>query len=120
TSTSTTAPPAACTAATVIPASGGAFVDTTAGASSLAGSCGGTSGSPERVYQWTPNRSGLADISTCYRRMKFSTVLYVRRGSCANGLEAACNFDACHLTSTTRGARLSLAVTSGQTYFIVV
>src|SRR5947207_11955663 len=46
-----------CSSPTVIPAPGGTFSGTTSGTSALAGSCGRSGESPERVFQWTPTVS---------------------------------------------------------------
>src|SRR5205823_2583039 len=86
-----------CSSPTVIPAPGGTFSGTTSGTSSLAGSCGNSGTSPERVYRWTPAVSGTATIQTCGAGTSFDTVLYLRRGACASGPEVAagCNDDTC-------------------------
>src|SRR5205823_6614086 len=119
----TTTFPASCSTPTVIPAQGGTFSGTTSGTSTLAGSCGSSDTSPERVFQWTPAVSGTATIQTCGAGTTFDTVLYMRSGSCAGGLEVAagCNDDACaNATGLDRASRLTPTVTAGQTYFIVV
>ena len=118
--TTSTTLPAACVASTVIPASGGTFLGTTAGANSLTGACGSTAASPEVVYQWTPSTSGTAKINTCSSRTKFSTVVYVRRGDCRTGSDIACNQGACDASGSARGSRISVSVRSGEKYFIVV
>jgi len=121
--TTTTTFPASCSTPTVIPAQGGTFSGTTSGTSSAAGSCGSSDISPERVFQWTPAVSGTATIQTCGAGTTFDTVLYLRSGSCAGGLEVAagCNDDACfNATGLFRASRLTPTVTAGQTYYIVV
>ncbi len=123
TSTTTTTFPASCSTPTVIPAQGGTFSGTTSGTSTLAGSCGSSGTSPERVFQWTPAVSGTATIQTCGAGTTFDTVLYLRSGSCAGGLEVAagCNDDACfNAIGLFRASRLTPTVTAGQTYYIVV
>src|SRR5436309_581439 len=112
-----------CSSPTVIPAPGGTFSGTTSGTSALAGSCGSSGDSPERVYQWTPTVSGTATIQTCGAGTSFDTVLYLRSGVCASGPEVAagCNDDACaNATGLNRASRITPTVTAGQTYFIVV
>src|SRR5439155_664147 len=122
--TTTTLPGgAACSSPTAIPAPGGTFSGTTSGTSALAGSCGSSENSPERVYQWTPAVSGTATIQTCGAGTSFDTVLYLRSGVCANGPEmaAGCNDDACaNASGLFRASRITPTVTAGQAYFIVV
>jgi hypothetical protein len=109
--TPTPAPtPGTCGAPIPIPAAGGVFNGATSGPSQLMGTCNGSNVSAESVYQWTPDVSGFAKISTCGGVTDFSTVLYVRDGSCA-GAELTCVSSSC---STTVG------VTAGQPYMIVV
>src|SRR5207249_2721505 len=113
----------ACSSPTAIPAPGGTFSGTTSGTSALAGSCGSSGDSPERVYQWTPAVSGTATIQTCGAGTSFDTVLYLRSGVCASGPEmaAGCNDDACaNASGLLRASRITPTVTAGQTYFIVV
>src|SRR5439155_1219748 len=112
-----------CSSPTVVPAQGGTFSGTTSGASALAGSCGNSGTSPERVYQWTPAVSGTATIQTCGAGTSFDTVLYLRRGACASGPEVAagCNDDTCaNASGLFRASRITPTVTAGQPYFIVV
>src|SRR5438094_537774 len=112
-----------CSSPTVIPAPGGTFSGTTSGTSALAGSCGSSGDSPERVYQWTPTVSGTATIQTCGAGTSFDTVLYLRSGVCASGPEVAagCNDDACaNASGLFRASRITPTVTAGQAYFIVV
>src|SRR5262249_45257610 len=106
-----------------IPAQGGTVTGTTNdGLSKLSGSdsCGyQTYSSPELVYQWTPNFSGIAAISTCNPGTTLDTVLYVRQGTCSTGTQIDCDDDVDW--TTCRGAsQLHPTVTSGETYFIVV
>src|SRR5206468_11168720 len=113
----------ACSSPTLIPAPGGTFSGTTSGTSALAGSCGNSGTSPERVYRWTPAASGTATIQTCGAGTSFDTVLYLRRGACASGPEVAagCNDDTCaNASGRFRAPRLPPPVTAGQPYFIVV
>ena len=112
-----------CSSPTVIPAPGGTFSGTTSGTSALAGSCGRSGESPERVFRWTPTVSGTATIQTCGAATTFDTVLYLRSGVCSGGPEVAagCNDDTCpNATGLFRASRITPTVTAGQTYFIVV
>jgi hypothetical protein len=117
----------ACAAPTVIPAAGGVFTGTTSGGSTLAGTCAVSANSPERVFQWTPARSGPAVIETCSdTQTTYDTVLYLRPGTCG-GAEAACNDDTVGCptgdglpNASRHGSRLTPTVTAGQTYFFVV
>ena len=133
TTTTTTRPPTTtttlraagggCSGPTVIAAQGGTFSGTTSGTSTLAGSCGNSASSPERVYQWTPLGSGTATIQTCGAGTTFDTVLYMRSGACASGsqVSSGCNDDACpNASGLNRASRITPTVTAGQTYFIVV
>src|SRR6059058_2946494 len=124
TTTTTTLPGGGgCSSPMVIPASGGTVSGATSGTSALVGSCGSSGTAPERVYQWTPAVSGTATIQTCGAGTTFDTVLYLRSGSCAGGLEVAagCNDDACfNASGLYRASRLTPTVTAGQTYYIVV
>src|SRR3989441_8594326 len=79
TTTTTTLPAGgACSSPTIIPSQGGTFSGVTSGSSALAGTCGATGTSPERVFQWTPAVSGLASIQTCGAGTNFDTALYLR------------------------------------------
>jgi hypothetical protein len=85
-----------------------------------------TGSAPERIFQWTPAVSGTAVLHTCNTAATtYDTVLYVRSGSCT-GTQLGCNDDTSGCGTTTdvanphRGSRVTLAVTQGQTYFIVV
>jgi hypothetical protein len=111
---------AACQAVAVIPPAGGTFVGTTNGTSTIAGSCGSSTTSPERVYAWTPTTSGTATIQTCGNGTNYDSVVYVRGGSCT-GPEIGCNDDACDVSGVGRkGSRLTVPVTAGTTYYVTV
>jgi hypothetical protein len=111
-----TVSPPACGSPVVIPPSGGTVTGTTAGASTLTGSCGFfTSFAPEQVFEWTPAMSGKAMIETCGGSTNFDTVLYMRSGDCENGAELACGSTGC-----SPGSVITPTVTAGQTYFIIV
>jgi hypothetical protein len=112
----------ACASPTVIPPDGGTFTGTTSGSSTQTGSCGSTGNSPEKVFQWTPARSGTARIQTCGSGTAFDSVLYMRSGSCT-GSQLSCNDDTngCPTGAGSNiGSRLSPTVTAGQTYYIFV
>ena len=114
----------ACGAAIAIPSTGGVFNGSTAGASSLTATCASTNTAPERVYQWTPSRSGGAILETCGTATTFDTVLSIRQSACATGAERGCVDDTTNCVtgepSNHHGSRVSVQVTAGQTYFIVV
>src|SRR2546426_3350432 len=122
TTTTTTLPAGgACSSPTIIPSQGGTFSGVTSGSSTLAGTCGSTGTSPEKVFRWTPAVSGVATIQTCGGGTKFDTALYLRSGSCSSGGEVACNDDACaNASGLMRASRITPTVTAGQTYYIVV
>jgi len=121
TATSTTVPGSACNNPTVIPAGGGTFTGTTSGTSTLAGTCGSSGSSPEKVFQWTPSLSGPATIETCGSGTTYDSVLYLRAASCATGAEVQCNDDACaNASGLFRASRITPTVTAGTTYYIVV
>lgn len=106
--------PSACSvpcAAIAIPAAGGNFSGTTSGPGALSGSCGGGAAG-EKVYAWTPAVSGSATIKTCGSTL--DTLVHVHTGSCG-GAEVACNDDSCGV-----GSQITLNVTAGVTYYIVV
>jgi hypothetical protein len=114
----------ACGAAIPIPSAGGVFNGSTNGASSLTATCAATNTAPERVYQWTPSRSGGAVLETCGPATTFDTVLSIRQTSCDGGAERGCVDDTTNCVtsepSNHHGSRVSVQVTAGQTYFIVV
>jgi YVTN family beta-propeller protein len=123
----TTAGCSACQAVATIPADGGVFVGTTSGTGTLAGSCAASDISPERVYRWTPATSGTALISTCGNVTTYDTVLHIRSGGCASGVETACNDDTIgcgvndgNVNAGRHGSSITLAVNAGQTYDIIV
>jgi hypothetical protein len=114
----------------VIPAGGGSVRGMTVatGPKLYTGTCAtpesGTA--PDQVYEWTPNRSGTATIFTCSQQTTFDTVAYVRTGL-ATGTELACNddTDGCAVNHNApndfrHGSRLTLAVTAGQKYYLIV
>ncbi len=113
---------APCSAVAVLPPGGGVFTGTTSGGSTLVGSCfPGPTPSPERVFRFTPLTSGMATIETCGPQTTFDTILYARAGTCT-GSQLACNDDSPCVTSNSaeEGSRLQIAVTAGQTYYVVV
>jgi hypothetical protein len=108
-----------CTSPLVLAASGGTATGSTSGSSALNGSCGG-SGAPEKVYKWTPSVSGSWTVSLC--GSSYDTVLYVRSGLCSTGTTIACNDDTsnCSGSRSGNGSKVTIQVTGGQTYYIVV
>src|SRR6185369_15075191 len=120
TTSTTTTTVSPCANTTVIPAEGGTLTGTTSGASTLAGSCGTSGVSPEKVFRWTAPRTGTATLRTCGNSTNYDSVLYVRQGTCT-GSEVACNDDTCDVNGLThKGSRLSVAVTAGRTYYVTV
>jgi hypothetical protein len=118
-----TLPTSACASPTVLLPGGGSVTGTTAGASTLVGTCAATGTSPEKVYSWTPSTSGTAILDTCdASATAFDTVLYVRGASCKAGTELACNNDTtgCNTAVGAKGSRVTLSVTAGQTYYVAV
>ena len=83
------------------------------------------SGSPEKVYSYTPSVDECVDISMC-AGSAYDTKVYVYQGSCGtyqSGTAIACNDDEC--TSPNFGAPYvsevtGVNLTAGQTYYIVV
>ncbi len=78
-----------CGTAAAIFASGTFFGDTTGHSNNTAGTCGGGAG--EAVFQlilFQPSHVILTSVGT-----SFDSVLYVRAGNCASGLELACDDD---------------------------
>jgi hypothetical protein len=126
TTTTSTVPPGSCNAPVVLPAEGGAITATTRGTSALAGTCAHTNAAPERVFEWTAPRSGVATIQTCSDKTNFDTVLYVRQTACTSGTQVSCNDDTQGCGTTLdhgfphRGSKVTPTVTAGRTYFIVV
>ncbi len=126
-STTSTIPAGTCTNPVVLPAAGGTITGTTSGTGQLAETCSVGSTAPEKVYQWTPTKTGTATIQTCgASTTTFDTVVALRQDACQTGAEVACNDDTtgCGTTldgnSPHRGSRITPAVTAGKTYYIVV
>jgi hypothetical protein len=78
------------------------------------------------VFTWTPALSGTATIQSCGAGTAFDTVVYVRSGTCAGG-ELACNDDTTGCgtgdgcsSAGHHGSTVTLSVTAGQPYVIVV
>jgi len=107
----------ACLDAVTVPASGGSFRVDVSGTSQLAGSCGATNLSPERVFRWTPTVSGVAEITTCQGATDYQTVVYLRSANCERGTEVACAVRGC---VSGKGSSIRSTVTAGVTYFIIV
>jgi glucose/arabinose dehydrogenase len=112
----------------VIPPGGGVITGTTAGASGRTGFCASaTARAPEATLSWTPSVSGTARLETCGAGTKFDTVLYVASSPAAGASQLACNDDTsgCATGDGTsyadhHGSRVSLSVTAGTTYTVVV
>jgi len=47
-------------------------------------------GAAEQVFQWVSYAFGTATVETCGAGTDYDSVLYVRRGSCTNGVQVAC------------------------------
>ena len=112
----------ACDAVATLPAEGAVVLGQTSGASSLQGTCGDTyNHAPERVFKWTPTRSGQATFRTCSGNTNFDTALYVRSGSCT-GPQLVCNDDGPCVSgvSSTEASSATVNVAAGTDYFIVV
>jgi hypothetical protein len=111
----------------VIAASGGSYPGTTAGTSQVTGTCASqTNSAPEKVFQYQPTTSGMATFSTCSPMGTFDTVLYLRN-AIGSGSELACNDDTngCGVAdgapnASRHGSRITVNVTAGQTYYVVV
>lgn len=104
-----------CSTVATVPSSGGVLSGATSGVSTLTSpNCGNgaTASAPEAIYEWTPAQSGIAVIETC--GSAGDTVLSVRASAC-DGSELVCSDDSCGAQS-----RVTLNVTSGLPYFIVV
>jgi hypothetical protein len=101
---------------------------TTSGASTAQGSCASsaTASAPDRIFKWTPARSGRATADTCNTQVRFDTVVYVRSAS-STGTELACSDDVPGCATgdpssyaTSHGSRISFDVVAGQSYYLVV
>jgi hypothetical protein len=104
--------PDRCAAPTIISSLGGTASGARTGPSTMVASCGGSG--PEQVFTWTPQASGTATVKACLGDTV--TQVSVREGACdAPAAEIACAADAC-----AGGAGLSLEVTAGTTYYLVV
>jgi hypothetical protein len=75
------------------------------------------------LYQWTPGTSGTATLQTCGTSTRYDSVVYVRGDSCT-GTVLACNDDTAGCgtgePNDHHGSFVTLAVTAGRTYVIVV
>jgi glucose/arabinose dehydrogenase len=126
--TATFAPMSGGGGGTVIPPGGGVMTGTTSGASGRTAFCASASArAPEATYSWTPSVSGKARLETCGTGTKFDTVLFVAVSPAAGASQLACNDDTSGCatgdgssTADHHGSRVSLSVTAGQTYTVVV
>lgn len=123
-----TPPPDAGSAFAIVPAGGGTVTGTTSGTSTAQGSCAAaaTASAPDKIFQWTPSRSGRATADTCNAQVKFDTVVYVRGGS-STGSELVCSDDVAGCATgdpssyaNQHGSRASFDVVAGQTYYLIV
>jgi uncharacterized repeat protein (TIGR01451 family) len=79
--------------------------------------------SPDVVYAFTPASNMAIDITLCVGTTNFDTKVYVYEGSCPGSGNIACNDDECTAPiygSPYNSALSSVALTGGQTYYIVV
>lgn len=101
-----------CASPLTVAAGGGTYSGTTSGSSAQTGGCGGGS-APEKVYKWTPAKSGVATVSTC--GSGYDTLVYMRADSCGAGTQLQCVDDSCGL-----GSQFSVNVVAGKTYYVFV
>ncbi len=118
---STTSSRAACAAPGMVPATGGSVTVTlSTGSADGALGCGTATPGLDRAYTWTPSRTGTATLTaggTDATGADFDTVLAVfSSASCDPLTELACDDD----SGAGLGSLLSLAVTAGTRYYIVV
>lgn len=109
-----------CSSAELFPAAGGTRTFTFTGrvANHTPFSCGATAARPDYVYRWTPSRSGTATITAAGSLTTTDTMLAVFDfSSCSSFDEVGCNDDR---ASGMLDSQLSLSVTAGATYYIVV
>ena len=100
----------------VSPAAGGHFVGTMNGNTTQSATCGAAynSGGVDRIWQWTPTRSGTA---TARLTGDFwPATLYVRSGTCAGGSQVACNSQ----TGTWPTETVTWTVTAGTPYWVLI
>ncbi|MFN7131505.1 MAG: hypothetical protein ACK4N5_05440 [Myxococcales bacterium] len=101
-----------CATARIINPDGGQYSGTFNGTGQYTGWCGTSSG-VERVFRWTPSRSGNAQITLTGDF--WPTALYVRRDSCT-GPQVACDGKSTAWPTT----QVSFSATAGTTYFFFV
>ncbi|MGD8441832.1 MAG: hypothetical protein PVG53_14970, partial [Holophagae bacterium] len=85
--------------------------------------CPYSSTSPDVVYSFTPATDMAIDISLCTGTTNYDTKLFVYEGSCPGAGFVACNDDSCSAPlypSTFISSLENVALTAGQTYYIVV
>lgn len=80
-----------------------------------------TAQAPEKVYTFTPTASGNATFQTCGNNTQIDSVVYVKTGGCS-GTQVGINDDSCKVLNDggNHGSLLTMAVTAGVTYTIVV
>ena len=105
-----------CASPYTAPASGGRFMGNMNGTGTQSAACGPSNNSRgvDRVWRWTPARSGTATIRLTGDF--WPATLYVRQGVCAGGTQVACDSQ----SGTWPTENVSLAVTAGTTYFVLI
>jgi len=105
-----------CASPFIAPPEGGRFMGNMNGRGMQSATCGSSynSGGVERIWSWTPSRSGTANIRLTGDF--WPATLYVRQGVCATGTQIACHSQ----SGTWPTEMVSFAVTAGTTYFVLV
>ncbi|MDB4931731.1 MAG: hypothetical protein JWM10_4215, partial [Myxococcaceae bacterium] len=105
-----------CASPFVAAPAGGNYAGNMNGSGTQQATCGSSynSGGVERIWRWTPARSGSATIRLTGDF--WPATLYVRQSVCASGTQVACNSQ----TTTWPTETVTLAVTAGTTYFVFV
>jgi hypothetical protein len=106
-----------CVTARFIPGTGSYFGDTTGHSSYTAGTCGGAAG--EAVFYLVLNQPSYLRVDSS--GSQFDSTLYVRSGSCGEGLELGCDDDSACLwggVACNWNAGLEFALLDPGTYFI--
>ncbi len=95
---------------------GGRFTGNMNGAGTHSATCGASSNSRgvERIWRWTPSRSGTATVRLTGDF--WPATLYVRQTSCDTGSQVACDSQA----GSWPTENVSLTVTAGTTYYVFV
>jgi hypothetical protein len=102
-----------CTAPYVIPPEGGLFIGATTGmANDFTASCGGSSESPDAVFELTLDDRKVVQVST---ETNYDGTIHMHSSPCDGGAEIACNDD----YSDTRHSQFTSTVNAGIYYIIV-